>query len=82
MDTKWAQNLLTRPFKFGMPDPGVKIPRGHDHSINSVAFSPDGSKIFSGSLDKTIRVWKAMLMFHGWSQYFKTGRESQMAPRI
>ncbi|KAF8729839.1 hypothetical protein AX14_005937 [Amanita brunnescens Koide BX004] len=31
--------------------------QGHDGSVNSVAFSPDGTKITSGSDDKTIRVW-------------------------
>ena len=29
----------------------------HSGDINSVAFSPDGTKIVSGSLDKTIKVW-------------------------
>ena len=29
----------------------------HSDSINSVAFSPDGTKIVSGSWDKTIKVW-------------------------
>ena len=29
----------------------------HSRYINSVAFSPDGSKIVSGSNDKTIKVW-------------------------
>jgi WD40 repeat protein len=33
--------------------------RGHDNSISSVDFSPVGSKIVSGSDDKTIRVWDA-----------------------
>ena len=31
--------------------------RGHDDVVFSVAFSPDGSKIISGSKDNTIRVW-------------------------
>ena len=29
----------------------------HDSYVMSVAFSPDGTKIVSGSLDKTIKVW-------------------------
>jgi WD40 repeat protein len=29
----------------------------HSSSIESVSFSPDGSKIVSGSWDKTIKVW-------------------------
>ena len=29
----------------------------HSHIIMSVAFSPDGTKIVSGSYDKTIKVW-------------------------
>jgi len=31
----------------------------HNHKVNSVAFSPDGSTIVSGSSDKTIKVWDA-----------------------
>ena len=29
----------------------------HSETIRSVAFSPDGTKIVSGSDDKTIKVW-------------------------
>ena len=29
----------------------------HSSTIWSVAFSPDGTKIVSGSYDKTIKVW-------------------------
>jgi WD40 repeat protein len=31
--------------------------RGHDKRITSVALSPDGRRLVSGSDDKTIRVW-------------------------
>ena len=33
--------------------------RGHNYWINSVTFSPDGSKIISGSGDEKIRAWDA-----------------------
>ncbi len=49
----------------------------HSRGINSVAFSPDGTKIVSGSLDKTIKVWdivkwsrKDHLMFNDTTQRF------------
>ncbi len=31
----------------------------HSEHIRSVAFSPDGSKIVSGSDDRTIKVWES-----------------------
>ncbi|MBQ2787165.1 MAG: PD40 domain-containing protein [Bacteroidaceae bacterium] len=30
---------------------------GHTDCVESVAFSPDGKRIVSGSIDKTIRIW-------------------------
>ena len=32
---------------------------GHDGEVNSVAFSADGSKVVSGSEDKTVKIWSA-----------------------
>ena len=33
---------------------------GHSGGVNSVCFSPDGSRIVSGSGDKTVRIWNAV----------------------
>ena len=32
---------------------------GHSHYVWSVAYSPDGTKIVSGSYDNTIKIWDA-----------------------
>ncbi|MBQ5892483.1 MAG: hypothetical protein IIW76_07950, partial [Bacteroidales bacterium] len=32
---------------------------GHLYQVSSVAYSPDGTKIISGSDDKTIKIWDA-----------------------
>src|ERR1700733_10751325 len=38
---------------------GINVLRGHKNAILSVAFSADGKRIVSGSLDKSICVWDA-----------------------
>ena len=35
----------------------LRVLRGHTISVNSALFTPDGSKVITGSWDKTVRVW-------------------------
>ena len=37
----------------------LKTFEGHSSYVSSVAYSPDGTKIISGSDDKTIKIWDA-----------------------
>ena len=44
------------------PKPSVKVLhtlKGHDGSVWSVAFSPDGQRVVSGSFDETVKIWDA-----------------------
>jgi WD40 repeat protein len=37
----------------------LKTLNGHSNYVRSVAYSPDGTKIISGSYDGTIKIWNA-----------------------
>ena len=49
-----AQAQKTQPQK-----PQLVVQTGHTNTVYSVCFSPDGTRLASGSLDHTIRLWDA-----------------------
>jgi eukaryotic-like serine/threonine-protein kinase len=44
-----------------MPEPGtiLTIYHGHAERVRAVAWSPDGTRIASGSTDRTVQIWHA-----------------------
>ena len=51
--------ILTGVFIYLNKDESPLTLEGHTGCVNSVAYSPDGTKIISGSWDKTIKIWNA-----------------------
>jgi len=49
--------------------------KGHKSSVSSVAFSPDGSRLASASLDRTVRIWNVE---RGVSVRVLEGRENRL----
>nr|VFK65593.1 MAG: WD40 repeat [Candidatus Kentron sp. UNK]VFK71584.1 MAG: WD40 repeat [Candidatus Kentron sp. UNK] len=43
------------------PDAPLRLLKGHDNVIHSLAFSPDGKRLLSGSGDGTARLWDVSL---------------------
>ena len=62
MGRAWPQEASTTTTSgFGIPTIGQEVMRlhGHKSEILSVAFSPDGSRLASTSIDGTVRIWNA-----------------------
>ncbi len=53
----WLRTVRPPPIHLGTPLKAVL--RGHAATVRSVAFSPDGDRIVSGSVDGTVRLWDA-----------------------
>jgi eukaryotic-like serine/threonine-protein kinase len=53
----WEWDYLKRQTQDGICT--YLVLRGHEHAIFAVAFSPDGSRIVTGSFDETAKVWDA-----------------------
>jgi len=53
----WVRSL--RPPELALGSPQLACLRGHENRVTSVAYSPDGRRVVSGSRDRTGRVWDA-----------------------
>ena len=51
-----ASGKTVQLFDLATGKPAAKL-EGHAENVTAVAFSPDGAKLFTGSADKTVRVW-------------------------
>src|SRR6266516_1106572 len=51
----------------------IHVYRGHTDRVTTVAWSPDGRYIASGSLDKTVQIWNATTGEHSYTYHGHTG---------
>jgi hypothetical protein len=54
-----GQHLVCWPDKPQVRFPGLCTLTGHSEPVLSVAYSPDGKHIVSGSCDRTVKIWDA-----------------------
>ena len=59
MARAWRREAGTTPSASGTSRLAKKLGtlRGHEDNVSSVTFSPDGTRLASGSSDATIRLW-------------------------
>src|SRR5262249_39907470 len=58
-DPAWQQVARTNLSAWLHDSPGLKAVFSHDARVHTVAFSPDGKTLLTGSWDKTARLWDA-----------------------
>jgi len=56
-DASWKDRVLSWPNKPAGADPMLCTLTGHSSGVTSVAYSPDGKHIVSGSYDNDVKVW-------------------------
>jgi WD40 repeat protein len=81
----WLCALRPPPMRLGSAQ--LAVLRGHGVAVFSVAFSPQGDRIVSGSHDDTIRVWDAsngaeLAVLHGHKDSVKSVAFSHRGDRI
>ena len=59
-------------------DKALDLLTGHTNWVSSVAFSPDGSLLASGSDDKTVRVWDVSTSTELWTRHEHNGRTTDV----
>ena len=59
-------------------DKALDLLTGHTNWVLSVAFSPDGSLLASGSDDKTVRVWDVSTSTELWTRHEHNGRTTDV----
>ena len=59
----WEADTFTESRTFHHPPDGVQITnlRGQAEGVTALAYSPDGSRIVSGSVDHTLKIWDAAI---------------------
>ena len=67
-----SSNLSTSPLATGSLELKAEKESAHSDEINSVAFNHDGTKIVSGSDDRTIKVWDAGTYRHSSTPHVHT----------